>query len=216
MSLSVKSKVEVPELIEKRRGQITQAALELFGKRGYHSTTIRDVAKRAGVSIGTIYQYVSDKEDVLYLVLVEVLDGYKRRIPAALAGLSDPLVRFRGAVRGYCAVNDEKAAATVLAYRETSSLRKERRDAIKQLETETNELIAACIKDCVEAGYFERDIDVELLTYHVVMMSHAWALKAWRFRGLMSLDAYVARGLRLMLGGILTARGKSAYADLGK
>jgi AcrR family transcriptional regulator len=74
MSLTVKSKVEVPELIEKRRGQIIAAAIELFGKNGYHSTTIRDIAKRAEVSIGTIYQYVSDKEDVLFLALIEVLD----------------------------------------------------------------------------------------------------------------------------------------------
>ena len=52
MDLRVKSKVEVPELIEKRRGQIIKAAIELFGKRGYHVTTIRDIAERANVSIG--------------------------------------------------------------------------------------------------------------------------------------------------------------------
>jgi AcrR family transcriptional regulator len=53
MSLTVKSKVDVPELIEKRRGQIIAAAIELFARDGYHVTTIRDIAKRADVSIGT-------------------------------------------------------------------------------------------------------------------------------------------------------------------
>lgn len=214
MSLTVKSKVEVPELVEKRRGQIVEAALELFGKRGYHDTTIRDIAKRAGVSIGTIYQYLSDKEDVLFLALIEVLDGYKRRIPEALVGLGHPLERFRAAVRAYCAVNDEKTAATVLAYRETSSLGKERRNLIKQMELETNALIAACIRDCIEAGYFERDVDMELLTYQVVMLSHSWALKAWRFRQLMTIDEYVARGLKLVLNAVLTPEGKKANAGL--
>jgi AcrR family transcriptional regulator len=215
MTLTVKSKVDVPELIEKRRGQITQAALELFGRRGYHATTIRDIAKRAGVSIGTIYQYVTDKEDVLFLALIEVLDGYKRRIPEALVGVDDPLERFRAAVRAYCAVNDEKTAATVLAYRETSSLGKERRNLIKQLELDTNALIATCIEDCVRAGYFERNIDLELLTYQVVMLSHAWALKAWRFRKLMSIDDYVGRGLKLVLDSVLTPSGREANARLG-
>jgi len=216
MTLTVKSKVDVPELIEKRRGQITQAALELFGRRGYHATTIRDIAKRAGVSIGTIYQYVTDKEDVLFLALIEVLDGYKRRIPEALVGVDDPLERFRAAVRAYCTVNDEKTAATVLAYRETSSLGKERRNLIKQLELDTNALIAACIEDCVRAGYFERTIDLELLTYQVVMLSHAWALKAWRFRKLMSIDDYVGRGLKLILDSVLTPSGREANARLGR
>lgn len=213
MSVTIKSKVEVPALIEKRRGQIIKAAMELFGKRGYHVTTIRDIAKKADVSIGLIYQYVSDKEDVLFLALAEVLDSYQRGIPAALEGVDEPLARFCAAVRAYCAVNDAKVDATVLAYRETKSLRKELRNIIKQKEVDTNRLIAATIRDCIRAGLFEK-VDIELFTYQIVMFSHAWALKAWRFRGRISLDQYVRRGLRLMLGPVLTAQGDRVFRTL--
>jgi AcrR family transcriptional regulator len=211
MNLMVKSKVEVPELIEKRRGQIVKAAIDLFGKRGYHVTTIRDIAKHANVSIGTIYQYVSDKEDVLFLALIEVLDGYLRAIPAALEGLTDPLERFQAAVYAYCAVNGERIDATVLAYRETKSLQKARRNLIKQKEIETNKLIGTCIEDCIAAGLFN-PIDIELFTYQIVMFSHSWALKAWRFHSLMSLNGYVARGLNMMLNSVLTESGRQAFA----
>lgn len=213
MNLMVKSKVEVPELIEKRRGQIVKAAINLFGKRGYHVTTIRDIAGQANVSIGTIYQYVTDKEDVLFLALIEVLDSYLRCIPAALEGVVDPLTRFQVAVHAYCAVNGEKIDATVLAYRETKSLRKQRRILIMQKEIETNKLIAACIEDCISAGLFNK-IDVELFTYQIVMFSHSWALKAWHFHGLMSLDDYVERGLKLMLNSVLTPKGEQVYAQM--
>jgi len=213
MNTTVKSKVAVPELIEKRRAQIIKAAIDQFGKRGYHVTTIRDIAKRANVSIGLIYQYVSDKEDVLLLALAEVLDSYQRAIPAALEGVEEPLARFCAAVRAYCTVNDEKGDATVLAYRETKSLRKPRRDLIIQKELETNQLIAACIEDCIKAGLFGK-IDVELFTYQIVMFSHSWALKAWRFRKLMSLDQYIRRGLKLMLGPVLTGEGERVFARL--
>ena len=67
----VRSKVDVPGLVEKRRAQFIDSAIDLFGQRGYHVTTIRDIAQAAGVSIGLIYQYVEDKEDILFLVLVE-------------------------------------------------------------------------------------------------------------------------------------------------
>ncbi len=211
MNLIVKSKVEVPELIEKRRAQIVGAAIDLFGKRGYHVTAIRDIAKQADVSIGTIYQYVSDKEDVLFLALIEVLDSYMRTIPAALEGLTDPMERFQAAVYGYCAVNGERIDATALAYRETKSLQKARRNLIKQKELETNKLISACIQDCVAAGMFN-PVDIELFTYQIVMFSHSWALKAWRFHSLMSLSEYVARGLNLMLNSVLTESGKEAFA----
>lgn len=215
MNVTVKSKVAVPELVEKRRAQIIKAAIELFGRRGYHGTTIRDIAHRANISVGTIYQYVSDKEDVLFLALIEVLDGYRRDIPVALAGIDGSLERFRAAVHAYCAVIDGKADATVLAYRETKSLRKPRRNLIKQKETETNALISACIEGCVRDGLFE-PVDIELFTYQIVMFSHAWALKAWRFRKLMSLEEYVARGLALMLKPVLTVRGKRAFDQLDR
>lgn len=198
-----KAKVEDDALIERRRQQLTLAAIACFGERGYHSTTIRDVAERAEVSVGLIYQYVDDKEDLLFLALQEVLESYRRQIPVALSGLSDPLERFRAAVSCYCHVNDSAIDATVLAYRETKSLRRERRDIIKSLELETNALIETCIRDCISAGIFV-PIDVELFTYQIVMFCHAWALKAWRFRGRMSVDEYVERGLRVMLHPVLS------------
>ena len=204
---TIKSKVDDPELVQRRRQQLTEAAIELFSERGYHTTTIRDVAVRANVSIGLIYQYVEDKEDLLYLALAQVLDSYKARIPRALEEVTEPLDRFCTAVRTYCRVNGESVAATVLAYRETKSLRKERRDLIKQTEVETNELIAACVRDCIHAGLFEA-VDVELFTHQIVMFSHGWALKAWRFAREMDVDEYVDRGLQLLLRSVLSARGE--------
>ena len=196
-----KAKVD-DDLVERRRRQLTLAAIACFSERGYHSTTIRDVAERAEVSIGLIYQYVEDKEDLLFLALQEVLESYRRQIPEALKGVSDPLARFRAAVRCYCHVNNASIDATVLAYRETKLLRRDRRDAIKRLEVETNALIEACIRDCIGAGVFA-PIDVELFTYQIVMFCHAWALKAWRFAGRMSVDEYVERGLLVMLHPVL-------------
>lgn len=215
MAVKVVSKVEVPELVAKRQSQILQAAVELYGKQGYHVTTIREVAQRAGVSVGLIYQYVSDKEDVLFLALVEVLDSYLREVPLALAGLTDPMERFCAAVRAYGHVIDERIAATALVYRETKWLRRERRDLLKQKEVDTNKLISDCIEHCVREGVFE-DVDVELFTYQIVMFCHAWALKAWHFQGRMTIEDYVDRGLKLMLSPVVTARGKRAYARLAE
>jgi len=211
MGALVKSKVEVPELVAKRRSQFIDAAITLFGKSGYHVTTIREIAKIAGVSIGLIYQYVQDKEDILLLALLQVLDSYKQRIPQALEGIEHPIDRFSAAVYAYCQVNDENVNATVLAYRETKSLCKERRALIQQQEVETNALISDCIGKCIGAGFFKPDIDVELFTYQIVMFSHAWALKAWRFRSTMTVDEYVNRGLNLMLQSVLSTKGKRAF-----
>ena len=210
MAVKVVSKVEIPELVRKRHDQIIKAAIETFGKKGYHVATISEVAQRAKVSVGLIYQYVQDKEDVLFLALVEVLDSYQREIPLALQGHTEAMDRFCTAVRAYGHVIDERIDATVLVYRETKWLRRERRDVIKSKETETNKLISECIEDCIREGLFH-EIDAELLTYQIVMFCHAWALKAWQFKGRMTIDQYVDRGLNLMLSPLVTARGKRGY-----
>lgn len=211
----VKSKITDPELVEWRRAQIINAAIDLFGRHGYHVTKMRDIAEKAGVSIGLIYQYVEDKEDVLFLALIEVLNSYLREIPAAVSEETEPLTRFRRAIHAYCMVNDVNADATVLAYRETKSLAVERRNIIKEKELETNEMMAGFIRDSVDAGLFE-PVDIELLVYQIVMFSHTWALKAWRFRKLMTVNEYVERGLNLMLNATLTPRGMEAYRTLAR
>lgn len=211
----VKSKITDPELVERRRKQIVDAAIVLFGRHGYHVTKMREIADRAGVSIGLIYQYFEDKEDVLFLALLEVLDSYLKEIPAAVADETEPLTRFRNAVHAYCKVNDANTDATVLAYRETKSLSVERRNLIKQKEIETNEVIASFVRECIDADLFE-PVDVELFVYQVVMFSHTWALKAWRFRKLMTVDDYLERGLSILLNATLTPQGKITYHSLTK
>jgi len=205
--MKIKTTVEDAALVERRRAQLTRAAIACFSERGYHPTTIRDVAQRADVSIGLIYQYVGDKEDLLFMALQEVLDTYMRQIPMALEGITEPVQRFCTAVRAYCRVNGASVDATVLAYRETKSLRKERRTSIMQKELETNELIAACVRDCFDAGLFEA-VDVDMFVYQIVMFCHTWALKAWHFAAAMDVDTYIERGLKLMLRGVLTRSGE--------
>jgi AcrR family transcriptional regulator len=61
----------------KIREQIIASALRLFTQRGYFSTTVPEIAQAAQVSVGSIYHYFKDKEDVaraLYLSLMEWLD----------------------------------------------------------------------------------------------------------------------------------------------
>lgn len=203
----VKSQVSDEALVHRRRAQIIAAAVELFSHQGFYRTTIQDVAKKAGVSAGLIYQYVTDKEDVLLLVLLSVLDSYKHEIPAALEGVTDPLERFWAAVGAYCRVVDQRREATVLAYRSTKSLPDDRRRLIKESEIETNGMIAACLRDCVKAGLM-REVNVELVAYQLVTFAHSWALKHWRLKELCDLEEYIAQGFDFFAQALLTPKGR--------
>jgi AcrR family transcriptional regulator len=48
------------------RGRLEQAAMELYGERGYEQTTVADIAERAGLTERTFFRYFSDKREVLF------------------------------------------------------------------------------------------------------------------------------------------------------
>jgi AcrR family transcriptional regulator len=209
----VKSRVTDEALVQRRRAQIVAAAVELFSRQGYYNTTVLDVARKAGVSAGLIYQYVSDKDDVLLLALMSVLELYRQEIPRAVEGIADPLERCFAAIRAYCRVVDQHRTATVLAYRSTKSLPADRRDTIKQSEIETNGLIAATLRDCIAPGLF-RPVNVSVVTYQIVTFAHTWALKHWRLKELCTLDEYVGTGIDLFAHALLTPAGWRHYRKL--
>jgi AcrR family transcriptional regulator len=206
-ALEVKSLVTDEALVRERRAQIVAGAVKLFSKNGYDQTTVQQVAKKAGVSTGLIYQYVHDKEDLLLLSILDVVDSYARDIPAALEGVEQPLDRCCAAFAAYCRVVDARRGAALLAYRSTNSLPPRRQQLIKDAELETNALIGTCIKECIDQGLF-RDVDIDLATYQLVMYAHAWALKHWHFVKRIDLEVYISRGLDLFLHGLLTDKGR--------
>lgn len=186
------------ELIHTRRAQLSRAAIELFGAKGYHATTVRDVAARSGCSAGLVYQYFRDKEDLLFYAIMEILDSYLREIPKAIAGVESAATRFEAAVRAYARVLDSHRHAAALGYRESWSLRKDRLALVFRKEQETHALIRRCVDDCITAGVF-RSIDAEILTYQIIVVVHAWAHSAWRLTGIEGVEDYLDRNLQVLL-----------------
>jgi AcrR family transcriptional regulator len=56
---------------ERTRQQIIQAAHRLFVERGYHGTSMRQIAKQAGLALGSIYNHFASKEEILAVVMIE-------------------------------------------------------------------------------------------------------------------------------------------------
>ncbi len=206
LSDDVTSLVADPDLVAKRRGQIVKAAVTLFSKQGYARTSVQQISKQAGVSIGLIYQYFGDKDDILFLALKLVLDTYEKDIPPQLVGIDDPLEKLAAALKAYCTVVDNLREATVLAYRATKSLPLNRRVYIENAETRTNLILKDLIEECVKQNLIDAP-NIELLTYQYVHFAHAWALKRWALSGRYDLDTYIAEGCKLLIEPFLTAKG---------
>jgi AcrR family transcriptional regulator len=202
----VKSRVTDVALVQRRRAQIVDAAILLFSTQGYYKTTMQQIARQAGVSIGLIYQYAQTKDDILLLSLMNVMETYKHELPKSSVDGGEPLQQLWAAIETYCRVVNDRREAAVLAYRSTMSLPRHYRDYIKQVEVETNEFISIRLRACISAGLF-REVNVELVTYQIVLYAHTWALKYWRLSQFVDLDEYLEQGFDFFVRAMATRKG---------
>jgi AcrR family transcriptional regulator len=81
-----------------RPGQIMQAALEVFGERGLSASRLEDIAKRAGLSKGTIYLYFPNKEELFREMVrhtvVSQIEQREQLVSAASGTATELLVLF--------------------------------------------------------------------------------------------------------------------------
>lgn len=69
------------QIIEARRNQILDAAAKVFAERGFHPTTIKDIAKEAGIADGTIYNYFKNKSALLIGIFERMRDTIMTQTP---------------------------------------------------------------------------------------------------------------------------------------
>ena len=94
-----------------RLRRIKEAAFEVFRLQGYGKANTREIARRADVSVGTLFVYAKDKQDLLYLVMNEDLDSILEEAIAAVPSGGPAMTRvmprpIRGPLKG----NDPRIA----------------------------------------------------------------------------------------------------------
>ena len=119
---SVKSASKDADLVRERRGLLVAAAVRVFKEKGFHETTVRDIGREAGMTQGTIYNYVGSKDDILYLVCDHIVSEYQEETRKALDHSADPRTRVRNAVRAICEVLDKHQDEILLTYQDSHLL----------------------------------------------------------------------------------------------
>ena len=80
-----------PNAIEKRKSRIEEAARELFISQGFHATSMRNIAARAGTSLGNVYNYYRTKEEILESIIGRYQTVIDSRLRAIFDEIEEPL-----------------------------------------------------------------------------------------------------------------------------
>ncbi|KZE38448.1 TetR family transcriptional regulator [Bhargavaea cecembensis] len=198
----VKSSVKDESLIEKRRDQMIRGAVKLFREKGFHRTTTREIAKEAGFSIGTLYEYIRTKEDVLYLVCDRIYEEVNHRL-SALAEKQGTVSGLKDAFRLYIETIDEMDDEFTVMYQETKSLPKTALSYVLEKELEMVGLFERMLAGCSDSGEITlSDKEARLGAHHIIVQGQMWAFRRWTLRKQFTLGEFIDMQTDQLLYGV--------------
>jgi AcrR family transcriptional regulator len=199
--------------LEQRRRQLLESAARVMERDGYFKVTMQDIAADAGVSVGLTYQYFESKEDVLFNVIMEILEEYHRELPLAMKPHTNSVARLAAGFSAYCLIINRRRGGAVLAYRESKTLRGKQLETVKQLELESTGLLAEAVADGQKAGIFVPG-DPMFFAYNFVMVAHMWALKHWFLSRQMTVYDYIHQQTAFILRSLIRDEHHHRYLEI--
>jgi TetR/AcrR family transcriptional regulator, cholesterol catabolism regulator len=156
-----------------RRDELVAAARRLFAERGYHGTSMADLATAMGVQKGSLYSLTESKQELLVAITREGAASFH----AALDGVSDdagPLERLRLALRAHLDVVAAQLDAATVFTREWRFLDEPERSRFRSERRRYEERWHELLREAAERGALRADLDVEA-TVLLVLSAANWA-----------------------------------------
>lgn len=199
----VQASVKDERLVKKRRDQMIKGAVTLFIQKGFHRTTTREIAKAAGFSIGTLYEYIRTKEDVLYLVCDSIYDQVSDRLQKDLDTNQGTLESLKMGIADYFRVVDEMQDEVLVMYQEVKSLSKDALPYVLRKEIEMVGMFEQIIRRCVENKEFDLTEDqIKMIAHNIFVQGQMWAFRRWTLKKMYTLEEYIELQTELLFQGI--------------
>src|SRR2546423_8491122 len=159
-----------------RKSELTRQAARLFAEKGYHGTSIGDLAEAMGVQKGSLYAHIESKADLLW----EVARDGAAAFHAALDGVpEEPAAsdRIRLALRAHLRVVAEQLDVATVFVREWRYLEGERREEFLAERRRYEERFRALFREARELGELRTDLDdatATLLALSAANWAYTW------------------------------------------
>lgn len=154
-----------------RMEEILARAAELFYEKGYHATTIEDVARKVGMLKGSLYYYIRSKEDLLYELLLGIIVKGVEHASKAINGIADPTERLEKAVEAQIEHIIQNQTYVGLFLHEFNTLNGKRQKRIQEEMLKYQKIFVDAIREGQKQGQFV-EADTLLLTDAILGMTN--------------------------------------------
>lgn len=196
----VHATVKNARLVERRRTQMIKGAVTLFKEKGFHRTTTREIAKAAGFSIGTLYEYIRTKEDVLYLVCDYIYEEFQENLQNEIGQSKGTIEGLKRSIAYFYQLMDGRQDEVLVMYQEVKSLTKETLSYVLEKELKMVGMFEKLIAKCVENGEFQlNEKEIYLVAHNIFVHGQMWSFRRWALNKIYTLDEYIELQTNLLL-----------------
>ena len=162
--------------------RIIEVTLRLSNKQGFHATSLRDLAKASGLSMGGLYAYFANKTMLLSMILGEVTTAVIEVLTSPPDSVvSDPRAHLRWIIDAHVRLSEEMQPWFVFAFMEAKSFPAKERQIAVDAEAATERIIADVLQQGVAAGVF-KIADVGLTASIIKPLLQDWYVKRAKYR----------------------------------
>src|SRR5262249_11606976 len=135
-----------------RKDQIYEVAERLFSERGYHATTMREIARELEIEGGSLYSHISGKQELLYAFVLRGSEQFLQAARDVLAADGSAHARLRELMRRHLAIMAESTPRAIVYFHEWHHLEPEHQVTIRARRDQYESYVRHIIRDGVMAG----------------------------------------------------------------
>lgn len=154
---------------EKTEAAIREAAASLIARHGYDAVSMRHLATEVGVQAAALYRYFTTKEELLFTLMRDHMEGLSQAWDRARPAMADPAVRLAAFVENHIAFHIERRHSTHVSNMELRSLSPEKLTRILRLRAAYEKELRTILRDGAETGAFDID-DIGLTAMALIQM----------------------------------------------
>lgn len=200
----IDSSIKDEKLIQQRREELQKGAVSLFKQKGFHRATTREIAKAAGFSIGTLYEYIRKKEDVLFLVCDAIYDEVKARMEAFFETQETSEHTLHRAVKSYFELMDDMQDEVLVLYQELKALPKDAQEYVLDKEKEMLQLLERVIQNSYPNL---SDHQLTIIANNIFIQGQMWGFRRWILQKEFTIAQYTNLQFELLKSQLELTRG---------
>lgn len=190
--------------------RIIDSTLRLANSKGFHAMTLRDLCADSGLSMGGLYAYIRNKDDLIHLIQSHGFMLTRRTLLRYTEGIDDPLEKLSQAIRAHLFLSELMRPWFYFSFMEAKSLpEREKKNAIAT-EREIETIFCNIIEEAMAEDLTAPGINPRLIASLIKALMQDWYLKRRKYQNQnVSVETY-ADQVRALLFAYLCAQSGSS------